>query len=339
MNLKTLVSKVKALQTIDESVITTLYTLSSRSLLVLIILAALTTVALYPILNNSIIFWFLSLVLLTGYRLYSANLFKKNPEKYSMKVWYKRFVLNAIMTAIIFSTIGFIFIHQVDYYYQVYILAVLLGLSSGSKISLSPDIRLNIAYASILLFPLITTLLFVSDTPIHLILAISLILYFIAQVTTIYKIYMQKNEFNNLQSEHMFLHSLFKNAPLGIFTYNKNLEVLECNEHLHTLFDHKEERITGMNLSTLPDSRILGILKNSLIQGPQSYKGPYTSLKGEDFWIEAKAFSFSDTDNRKLGSVAMIEDKTKEHKALQELKYMAEHDSLTSLLNRRGFTK
>ena len=337
MNLQTLLSKLNALQIIDESVITTLYTLSSRSLPVLILLVTLTTAALYPILHNSIIFWFLSLALLIGYRLYSANLFKKNPEMYSMSVWYKRFVLNAIMTAFIFSTIGFIFIHQVDHYYQVYIIAVLLGFSSGSIVSLSPDIRLNIAYAGILLFPLIITMLTLSDTPIHLILSISLILYFIAQVTTIYKIYTQKSEFNHLQSEHMFLHSLFKNAPLGIFTYNKNLEVLECNEHLHALFNHKEEGIAGMNLDTLPDTRILGILKNSLIQGSQSYEGPYTSLKGEDFWIEAKAFSFSDKDDRTLGSVAMIEDKTKEHKALQELKYMTEHDSLTGLLNRRGF--
>jgi diguanylate cyclase (GGDEF)-like protein len=338
MNLKTLVSKVKELQIIDESVITTLYTLSFRSLLGLLLLTTLTTAALYPILHSSIVLWFLSLVLLTGYRLYDASLFKKSPARYSMEMWYKKFILNALLTAVVFSTIGFIFIRQVDSYYQLFILAVVLGLSSGSKLSLSPDIRLNIVYTSILLFPIIITMLFLYNTPLHLILTGALVLYFIVQVTIIYKIYIQKKEFKSLQSEHMFLHSLFKNAPLGIFTYNKDLEVLECNEHLHTLFDHQEKRITGMDLHTLPDSRILGALKDSLTQGAQSYEGPYRSLNSEDFWIEAKAFSFSDTDDRTLGSVAMIEDKTKEHKALEELKYMVEHDSLTGLLNRRGFT-
>ncbi len=337
MNLQTLSAKVKELQTIDESVITTLYTLSSRSLFVLLLLTALTTIALYPILHSSIVVWFVLLGGLTGYRLYSAYCFKQNPEKYSMAVWYEKFMLTAIITAVIFSTIGFIFIHQVDYYYQLYILAVLLGLSSGSTVSLSPDIRLNTVYAAILLFPLTITMLFLDDTPLHLILAVSIILYFIAQVTTIYKIYTQKKEFNNLQSEHMFLHSLFKNAPLGIFTYNKDLVVLESNEHLHSLFEHKEERIIGMNLNNLPDCRILGTLENSLTKGPQSYEGPYTSLKGKHFWIEAKAFSFTDADNRTLGSVGMIEDKTKEHLALKELEYMVEHDVLTGLLNRRGF--
>ncbi|WP_373032983.1 EAL domain-containing protein [Sulfurovum sp.] len=337
MNLKILSTKLKEFQNIDESVITTLYTLSSRSLLVLIALAALTTAALYPILHTSIILWFLSLVVLTGYRLYMAYIFKQKPEKYSMVIWYKNFVVSAIVTALIFSTIGFIFIHQVDYYYQVYIIAVVLGLSSGSIVSLSPDIRLNIVYAGILMFPLTLTMLFLSDTPIHLILAVSLILYFIAQVTTIVKIDAQKKEFDNLQSEHMLLESLFRNAPLGIFTYNNDLEVLECNEKLNKLFEHDKEKIIGMNLNHLPDSRVLGSLQNALTQGPQTYEGPYISLNDKHFWIDAKAFSFFDTSNRVLGGVGMIEDKTKEHAALTELEYMVQHDMLTGLLNRRGF--
>ena len=339
MNLNILSSKLKEFQSIDESVIATLYVLSSRSLLVLIGLAALTTVALYPILHTSIILWFLSLVVLIGYRLYSAYVFKQNPEKYSMTVWYKNFIVSAIMTALIFSTIGFIFIHQVDYYYQIYIIAVLLGLSSGSIVSLSPDIRLNLVYSGILMFPLTLTMLFLSDTPIHLILAISLILYFIAQVITIYKINTQKKEYDSLQSEHMLLESLFKNAPLGIFTYNTDLEVLECNEKLNTLFEHDRDSIIGLNLNELPDSKISRKLKNALTQGPQIYEGPYISIKGKHLWVDAKAFSFSDKFNRVVGGIGIFEDKTKEHTALKELEYMVQHDVLTGLLNRRGFRR
>ena len=336
MNLKILLAKLKLLQTVNEPVIITLYTLSSRSLYVLIILAGLTTVALYPMFHSTIVLWFISLALLTGYRLYSAYLFKKTPELYSMKIWYKKFVISAVVTAVIFSTIGFMFIHQVEPFYQVYIIAVLLGLASGSIVSLSPDRRLNIVYAGILLIPMIITFLFLHDTPIHFILAISLTLYFIAQVTTIQKIDAQKNEFDILQTEHMLLDSLFRNAPLGIFTYNKDMEVLECNNHLNTLFEHTKEKIIGMDLTELPDKRIVGSLENAMTQGPQSYVGPYTSLNGKDFWIDAKAFSFSDSSGL-LGGVGMIEDKTKEHAALTELEYMVQHDVLTGLLNRRGF--
>ena len=337
MNLKILFSKIKELQSVDESVVTALYTLSDRAHLVLFLLVVLTTVALYPLLGVSIILWAFSLVLLTGYRLYFTYIFKRNPQKYSMSLWYKKFIFDAIITAFIFSTIGFIFIHQVDHYYQLYIVAVLLGLSLGSTVSLSPDARLSILYSTILLLPLIFTMLFLDDTPLNIILSVSLILYFIAQVTNIYNMYKQKNEFNTLQSEHMLLNSLFKNAPLGIFTYSKDMKVLECNERLNSLFEHDKEGIIGMDLNLLPDRRILKPLQNAIIDGTQSYEGPYIALNGKSFWIDAKVFSFSDINNEVLGGVGMIEDKTKEHAALTELEYMVQHDVLTGLLNRRGF--
>ncbi|EIF51311.1 EAL domain-containing protein [Sulfurovum sp. AR] len=337
MNLKRLFSSIKELQTVDDSVIIALYTLSTRALLVVVLLAILIIIALYPILDGSILVWALSLMLLTGYRLYSAYIFKHNPKKYAMALWYKKFVFDVILTALIFSTLGFIFIHQVDHYYQLYIVAVLVGLSLGSTVSLSADARLNIMYSAILLLPLISTIAFLYDTPLHIILTISLILYFLAQVINISNMYQQKNAFNTLQSEHMLLNSLFKNAPLGIFTYDKDLKVLECNEQLKKLFEYETDEIRGMDLHLLPDRDIVKVLENAIIEGTESYEGPYVSLKNKSFWIDAKVFSFTDLDNDILGGVGMIEDKTKEHTALTDLEYMVQHDVLTGLLNRRGF--
>ncbi len=337
MNLKRLFSSIKELQKVDDSVVIALYTLSTRALLVVVMLAILIITALYPILDGSILVWALILMLLTGYRLYSAYIFKENPKKYAMALWYKKFVFDAILTALVFSTLGFIFIHQVDHYYQLYIVAVLVGLSLGSTVSLSADARLNIMYSAILLLPLIFTMAFLYDTPLHIILTISLILYFLAQVTNIYNMYQQKNAFNTLQSEHMLLNSLFKNAPLGIFTYDKDLKVLECNEQLNKLFEYEKDEMIGMDLHRLPDKDIVKVLENAIIEGTQSYEGPYVSLKGKSFWIDAKVFSFTDLDNNILGGVGMIEDKTKEHVALTDLEYMVQHDVLTGLLNRRGF--
>jgi len=143
--------------------------------------------------------------------------------------------------------------------------------------------------------------------------------------------------FNKLQSEHILLKSLFKNAPLGIFTYDKDLKILECNEKLNRLFDYEEGELRGLDLNLIPDSRIIKTLKNALAEGMQSYEGPYLSLKGKSFWLDAKFFNFTGLDKSVLGGVGMIEDKTKEHAALTELEYMVRHDVLTGLINRRGF--
>ena len=75
MNFKILFSKIKALKPVDESVIIALYTLSNKAHFVLFLLVILVTVALYPLVGGSILLWSLSLVLLTGYRLYFTYIF------------------------------------------------------------------------------------------------------------------------------------------------------------------------------------------------------------------------------------------------------------------------
>jgi len=338
MKFTKLLSKIKAFQYIDESVVQGLYVLSTRSFLVNILLAILVTVALYPIVHFQIIIWFMIFFIFVLYRLYTTYRFNKDPNQYTMRHWYKIFLVSAILTATIYSSLGFFFLHEVEPYYQLFIVSVLLGLSSGSAFPLSQDVRLSIVYMGILLIPLIITLLFLPDMPLHTILSLALFIYLIAQMTIIYKINIQKKQIDSLESRHILLHRLFKNAPLGIFTYTKDLEVIDCNTELGNLFNHELKNIIGMNLNDLPDSRPLRIFQNSLIQGSASYEGPYISLQGDHFWIEAKAFPFSDKTNSTFGGIGIIEDKTKEHTALEKLEYLVEHDVLTGLLNRRGFT-
>ena len=338
MNINTFVAQIKAFQDIDESIVSTLYTLSIKSLAIVMILAVLTTIALYPVLHISIVFWLIFLTLVVSYRLYTIYQFEKYPKKLTIDRWYKQFVLLAMLTALIFSSLGFIFIHHLDYYYQLFILSIILGLSSGSAFALSSDIRISLTYMGILIVPLIVTLITLESLPLHGILATALSIYFVAQIIIIYNMYIQKKKIDHLESDYLLFNSLFKNAPLGIFTYNQDLEVIDCNQQLSDLFHHDIQTVIGLNLHDLPDNRPLQTFHNSLTQGNQTYKGPYTSLKGDEFWIEAKAFPFTNKINKMLGGVGVIENKTKEHNALEKLEHMVEHDSLTGLLNRRGFS-
>jgi len=338
MNLRTILSELKALQSIDKSMVEGLYGLSLKSFPVNLILATLVTIAFYPMLRGSILLWYTLFFILIGYRFYNTYLYNNNPNIFTTKTWHKRFMIHALLTAVIYTSLGVIFIHQVESYYQLFIVSVLLGLSSGSAFALSQDIRLSMLYMGILLFPLIITLPFIDSMPLNIILSMTLLMYYIAQVITIHSIYMQKRKIETLESKHTLFQSLFKNAPLGIFTYNKDLEILDCNDELSKLFDHSIETTVGMNLNNLCDTRGINTFSNPLTQGPQSYEGPCSSFNGKNFWIGAKAFPYADTNNVVHGGVGIIEDKTKEHNALQELEYLVEHDVLTGLLNRRGFT-
>ena len=59
-------------------------------------------------------------------------------------------------------------------------------------------------------------------------------------------------------------------------------------------------------------------------------------MKGLELWIEAQSFPVYNDNYEVVGGVCLIEDKTNEQNALQDIKHMASHDPLTSLLNRRG---
>ena len=335
MNILKIFAKLNKQLEIDVSIVKKLYSLSFISLPVLLIFSFLITLALYPILKNSIIIWFIVLALLMIYRLYFAYKFKQNPNKHTINYWYIKFVIFALISGLIFSFLGFIFIHDVENYYKIFILSALLGVPLGATSSLAPDFRLNIIYISLILTPLFLTLIFTTNMPIHFILAISILLYYAGQINSIYKIYSQSQELNKLESRQGFLHNLFKEAPLGIFMYNKDFIITDCNAELAILFNHNIEGMIGLDLNSLPDNRPLSTFKNALTKGEQSYAGPYVSLNGNHFWVEVKAFSFG---GDKETGVAIIEDKTKEHNALQKLEHMVKHDSLTGLLNRRGFT-
>lgn len=338
MNINNTLSTIKELQNIDETTVKSFYALSVKNLIVVVLLALAITVALYPLLKMKILIWFVLLSSLILYRIYCAKKYKKNPTKHSVMSWYQRFVFSAILTAIIYASIGFIHIHMLEPYYQLFILSVMVGLSSGAAFALSADVRLSIVYLSILILPLITTLLFLVNMPLHLLLAFSVFIYYIAQITIIIYIHKQKKEVEALESQHTLLHTFFKNAPLAIFTYNKNLEITDYNDQLSVLFDHDMDTLIGMNLNNIPDKRPIKTLKESLTKGIQVYKGPYVSLSGKNFEIEAKSFSFTDHNDNVRGGIGIIEDKTNEYKALEELQHMVDHDILTNLLNRRGFT-
>ena len=331
-----LLKKIKELQNIDDTVVKGLYTLSTRSFLIIILLGTFVTIALYPFMPTKIMIWYLLLLVLMVYRIYLTYSFYKKPDKFTMKRWYNKFTLYAIFTALLYASLGIYHIHELNHYYQLFIATVLLGLSAGSAFSLSQDLRLSILYIAILLFPLIMTLPFVVDMPLNIILAIILLMYCIAQIIIMYGIHTQRKKMDNLESKHTLFHGLFKNAPLGVFTYNENLDIIDCNSELSRVFMSDVQNIIGMNLNNLPDARPLSIFKKAFEDGFGAYEGSYVSIHGDYFWLEVKAFSFADKINNNLVGIGIIENKTKEHSALQKLEHMVKHDALTGLLNRRG---
>jgi len=333
-----IIEKIKNIHTIDDTVTASLYRQSIGSLLILLVLTVGVALYLYPLFPDTIFIWTVIIFTFMIFRLYCAYLYVKNEEKYSTEQWYAKFALFAYTTAFLFSSLSFLFLPYLDAYRQLFIITVIIGVTSGSTISLSSDFRLVIGYMGILLLPLIVTLLITGCTPFSTTLVMALLLYYLAHIIMIIKKYRYELEFKKLQSEQLFLRRLFDEAPIGIFSYDMNMKIVDCNHKFGNLFGYERSSIIGMDVKNLPDTRPLHIFKTCLHNGPQAYTGPYVSLKKKQFYINIMAFPFSNGNDKTVGGVGIIEDKTQEHNALKELQYLVKHDALTGLLNRRGFT-
>jgi diguanylate cyclase (GGDEF)-like protein len=134
------------------------------------------------------------------------------------------------------------------------------------------------------------------------------------------------------------LEYFYTQAPIPIFSYDLDLKVTECNEAFLNLFRLEKEDVIGLDLRLMPDKSPLRIIKDALKYGVQNYVGPYLSTKGLEYWVEAKAFPVYNEYDDVIGGVVLIENKTNEHRAIERLKYLASHDALTQLSNRRGFS-
>jgi len=341
-----IISKVFHYKYIDELMVSRLYALSQKSIVAVMVFSLVLVYSLYPILTASIIIWYIVLIFISLLRLYFAYIKQKDPTRFQLFTWYKIFVFGAFSTAVLFSLIGSYGLFYLDEGRQIFVVAVLIGLTAGAMSSLFPDIRIVIGYISVVLIPLIISLLFLSGG-MHIILALLVTVYFALQIIIILNTYKQNSELEQRKEEvhkeqvellkkEKALDYFFEQAPIGIFSYDSALNVTDCNKSFLELFGLERKNIIGRNLEDLPDKRPIETIKGALYNGVQTYIGPYQSIKGFKFWVEAKCFPLYNDDQGVVGGIGLIENKTKEYTALKDLKHLALHDPLTSLLNRRG---
>jgi len=294
------VSFLQMLSGTKRETVKRLYQLSQRSLVALIAFTVVVTYYLYPVLDTSVLVWGVVLVGMTLIRLVLVFYFRKYETRYPLEQWYALFLGSNLITAVIITYLGSVFIFDVDAMDKIFIIAALVGLSGGAMSSLFPDIRMMVVYITIILFPL-TIAVFSLGGEVYWLLGGMLVLYYFTQMVIAYNSHKQNIDLTRHQKEIIETQEqLFKNretleyfytqAPIGIFSYDLDLKVTECNNAFLDLFHLQKEEIIGMDLNLLPDQSPLKIIRAALKDGVQSYVGPYLSMKGLEYWVEAKSF-------------------------------------------------
>ncbi len=332
---------------VSEDTLNNVYTFARKSLISLILLETIFLYLLTPYVGNTAFAWYGIILVFTLWRLHDAYDFKNNPKRYKLERWHKRFVIRAWLTALMYALLILFITPLLSDYYQLLVFVIILGMSSAEANTLSYDYRTAIGFLLILYVPLFVTMLLVTKVE-TIILAFLLLIYFFAQANIILHSYRQKKTLDSkeekinemetiLQKNQELLHSFFEEAPIGIFSCDTECNIVNCNEELSKLFQLPQEEIIGQTAYKVFKNSTSGDLHRVIRGKPLISKDSHFLPNGEELLVEIKYFPFTDSNNKGIGFIGLVDDKTKEYQTQEQLSILASQDSLTSLLNRRGF--
>ncbi|MEO0129486.1 MAG: HD domain-containing phosphohydrolase [candidate division WOR-3 bacterium] len=113
---------------------------------------------------------------------------------------------------------------------------------------------------------------------------------------------------------------LFKNIPVGVFYYDKNLILTDFNERFVKILNSTYEKLHGLDLNKIKDRRILPSIKSVLEGKEGEYIGYYeATTSAKVIYAEMKCAPVYDENNNIVGGVGLVHDITAQHDAEEKL--------------------
>jgi len=124
----------------------------------------------------------------------------------------------------------------------------------------------------------------------------------------------EKNGVEVIQQEY---NSLFHNPHLGIFQYNKEGVITNCNDVFVNILGSTKELLIGLNMITqLSDQKMISCVKEVLLKGESYFEGDYRSVTGNKISSVKVHFSaVRNIENAIIGGLGIVEDITKQKEA------------------------
>jgi diguanylate cyclase (GGDEF)-like protein/PAS domain S-box-containing protein len=329
-----------------EELLSRAYKNLKLSSLAIIINALVLSAVMYGNVSDTyLITWLVAIFIVTIFRFLTSIYHVKNKEKYSLMEWKYIFYIPLILSSLFWGFASFFFFVPENYLHQAMLIVIVAGLSAGGISSLSSLNKAVNIFLFFLIVPLIVQLL-LQDTFIHNTIAILVTFYLLLvhkiagqfyvhylDILKSRKMYEDEKE-KVLRSEERF-GKIFKQAPLGIMIYDSNLVILEVNQELVEFIEAPHDFLIGLDLHTLPDSRLLPTLESAIDDIEGFYEGEYTTkYKQKDLWISMSTSPLKDSNHNIIGGIGIVSDITQRMLTQLKYEYQASHDQLTDIPNR-----
>ena len=297
--------------------------------------------------NNRIllIIWFATILLALISRSILAKLFLEQKLKISLnkvKIYFQSYTIISAL----FLSIGIILLIPIHLPFHQSILAIIVaGISAGAVMSLSQYKGMIYSYIIIIMLPFIY-MTYIQNTGIHIFITLLLIIFMVTLLifATKYNNYFTQSIISNIileqttkelkLSEQNFI-SIFKEVPIGIFTYNQDLIIQEVNQTFASNLGTTIEKLINLDMNEFKENYFYEALKKTIKGEKGFYEGIYhNNFNKDDIWISMKTIPLYDINNNIKGGIGISEDITNRVKAERKIRTQAFSDSLTGLANR-----
>ncbi len=113
-----------------------------------------------------------------------------------------------------------------------------------------------------------------------------------------------------LKSKEQF-RALFERSSAGIFIYDRDMTVTDCNQQFADILKTKRENLLGLNLNLLRETHIARSLVEALEGKLSVYKGPYrATTTGAVPWISSSVSPLCDAKGEIVGGLGIVVDIT-----------------------------
>ncbi|MDX5376858.1 MAG: EAL domain-containing protein [Halomonas sp.] len=292
--------------------------------------------------------WLTALIVVSGGRLWLAWHYQRQPAKRRLRRrWLYRFAWGAGIAGVLWGMAG-ASMFTMEHHGQLAALAIVLtGIAAGGVTTLSSVAWMAPLFVLPTMLPLLGQLL-LQGTSLSLLLA-AMVMLFLGLVLTInrrlhrtisdnisLRLIVSSRERQLRVSEARY-RAIFRHTPLGVLHFDREGQVVDCNEMCLDILGTSRQRLLGMNLLTqLNDERVTGAIRDALESGTGYFEGTYrTVVSGKQTPLRAFYSALRNEAGEVVGGVAILEDFTERKLAEETIHRQAYFDPLTELPNRR----
>lgn len=299
--------------------------------------------------------WFSAVLVITILRGFLGYF---NHTGLSLQVQFNLFLIGTCLSAILWGVLSSVLMPNGDLLHQMLVMIIITGVASGGLHALQASATIGCLFLGFIILPM-NVWFFYQDTWTHFSLGVAIFVYFcfmimvslrgynllVYNMTLRYKnvdLIKQLSTTNNIleESESRF-HSAFDFAAIGMALVSLEGQWLKVNKSLCQLTGYTEEELlkTTFQAITYPEdletdlNYVRQLLAGDIITYQMEKR--YIHKNGSLIWVLLNVSLLRNADNKPCYFIAQIQDIDLQKKAELELKYIAYHDELTGLANRK----